>query len=38
MGRSGSICKEEGQDPSIVNYLKTVEQVYDQESILIVED
>ena len=35
MGRSGSICKEEGQDPSTVHWLQTVEQGYDQESLPI---
>ena len=29
MGRSGSICEEEGQDPSTVHWLQTVEQGYD---------
>ena len=38
MGRSGSVCKEEGQDPSTVHCLHTVEQGYDQESVPIVED
>ena len=38
MGRSGSICEEEGQDPSTVHRLSTVEQGYDQESVPITED
>ena len=38
MGRSGLICEEEGQDPSIVHPLQTVEQGYDQESVPIAED
>ena len=38
MGRSGSICEEEGQDPSTVHRLQTVEQGYDQESVPIAED
>ena len=38
MGRSGSICEEEGQDPSTVHLLKAVEQGYDQESVPITED
>ena len=35
MGRFGSNCEEEGQDPSIVHWLHTVEQGYDQESVPI---
>ena len=35
MGRFGSNCEEEGQDPSTVHLLLTVEQGYDQESIPI---
>ena len=38
MGRLGSICKEEGQDPSTVHCLQTVEQGYGQESVPIAED
>ena len=38
MGRSGSICEEEGPDPSTVHWLSTVEQGYDQESVPITED
>ena len=38
MGRLGSICEEEGQDPSIVHWLQTVEQGYDPESVSITED
>ena len=38
MGRSGSVFKEEGQDPSTVHRLPTVEYGYDQESISITED
>ena len=38
MGRSGSIYEEEGQDPSTVHRLKTVEQGYGQESVPITED
>ena len=38
MGRFGSSCEEEGQDPSIVHWLQTDEQGYDQESVLITED
>ena len=35
MGRSGSICEKEGQDPSTVHWLQIVEQGYDQESVPI---
>ena len=38
MGRSGSICEEEGQDPSTVHLLQVVEQGCDQESVPIIED
>ena len=38
MGRSGSVCEEEGQDPSTVHFLPTVEQGYDQESVPITKD
>ena len=38
MGRSGSICEEEGQDPSTVHWLQTVEQGYNPESVPITED
>ena len=38
MRRSGSVCKEEGQDPSTVHWLQTVEHGYDQESVPITED
>ena len=38
MGRSGSVCEEEGQDPSTVHRLLTVEQGYDQESVSLTED
>ena len=29
MGHFGSSCEEEGQDPSTVNWLQTVERGYD---------
>ena len=29
MGRSGPVCEKEGQDPSTVHSLSTVEQGYD---------
>ena len=35
MGRSGSVAKKKGQDPSTVHWLQTVEQGYDQESVPI---
>ena len=35
MGRFSSSCEEEGQDPSTVHWLKTVEQDYDPESVPI---
>ena len=38
MGHSGSICEEEGQDPSPVHWLQTVEQGYNPESVPITED
>ena len=38
MGRSSSICEEEGQDPSTVYGLQTVEQGYNQESVSNAED
>ena len=38
MGRFGSSCEEDGQDPSTVHWLQTVEQGYDQESVTITED
>ena len=38
MGRFGSSCEEEGQDPSTVNWLQTVEQGYDSESVSLTED
>ena len=38
MGRSGPICEEEGQDPSTVHRLQTVEQGYGQESVPITKD
>ena len=38
MGHSGSVCEEEGQDPSTVHCLPTIEQGYDQESVPITED
>ena len=38
MGRSGSICEEEGQDPSTMHGLQAVEQGYDRESVPITED
>ena len=38
MGRSSSICEEEGQDPSVVHRLQAVEQGYGQESVPIAED
>ena len=38
MGRFGSSCEEEGQDPSNVHWLQTDEQGYDQESVPITED
>ena len=38
MGRFGSSCKEEGQDPSTVHWLQIDEQGYDQESVPITED
>ena len=38
MGRFGSICEEEGQDPLTVHLLPTIEQGYDQESVPITND
>ena len=38
MGCSGSACEEEGQDPSTVHRLPTIEQGYDQESVSLIED
>ena len=38
MGRLGSVCEKEGQDPSIVHGLQAIEQGYDQESVPITED
>ena len=38
MGRFGSSYEEEGQDPSTVNWLQTVERGYDPESVPIIED
>ena len=38
MGHFGSVFKEEGQDPSTMNSLSTVEPSYDQESVSITED
>ena len=38
MGRFGSNCEEEGQDPLTVHWLQTVEQGYDLESVPITED
>ena len=38
MGRFGSNFEEEGQDPSTVYWLQTVERGYDQESVPITED
>ena len=38
MGRFGSDCEEEGQDPSTVHWIQTVEHDYDQESVPIIED
>ena len=38
MGRFGSSYEEEGQDPSTVHWLQTVEQGDDQESVPITED
>ena len=38
MELSGSVCKEEGQDPSTVDRLQTIEKGYDQESVPIAED
>ena len=38
MGCSSSVCEQEGQDPSIVHLLPTVEQGYDQESVSITKD
>ena len=38
MGRSSSNCKVEGQDPSTVYWLRTVEQGYKPESVPITED
>ena len=38
MRHSDSVCEEEGQDPSTVNLLQTIEQGYDQESVPITED
>ena len=35
MGRFGSNCEEEGQDPSTVHWLQTIGQGYDQESVPI---
>ena len=38
MRRSGFVCEEEGQDPSTMHRLPTVEQGYGQESVSITED
>ena len=38
MGRFGSSCEEEGQDPWTVHWPQTDEQGYDQESVPITED
>ena len=38
MGRFGSSCEGEGQDPSTVHWLQTVEQGYNPESVPITED
>ena len=38
MGRSDSVCEEEGQDPSTVHRLQAVKQGYDQESVPVTED
>ena len=38
MGRSGSVCEKEGQDPSTMHWLRMVEQGYDQEFVSITED
>ena len=38
MGRFGSSCEEEGQDPSTVYWLQTVEQGYNPESVPIIEE
>ena len=38
MRHSGSICEEEGQDPSTVHWLQTVGQGYNPESVPITED
>ena len=38
MGCSGSNCEVEGQDPSTVHWLQTVEQGYNPESVPITED
>ena len=38
MGRFGSSCEEEGQEPSTVHWLQIVEQGYHQESVTITED
>ena len=38
MGHFGSSCDKEGQDPSTVRWLQTVEQGYDPESVPITKD
>ena len=38
MGRFGSSCEEEGQDPLTVHWLQAVEQDYNPESVPIIED
>ena len=38
MGRSDSVCEEEGQDPSTVHRLPIVEHGYNQESVPITKD
>ena len=38
MGRFGSSCEEEGQDPSAVHRLSTVGRGYDPESVPITKD
>ena len=38
MGRFSSNCEEEGQDPSTVHWLQTVEQGYDKKSVTVTED
>ena len=38
MGRFGSDCEKEGQDPSTVHLLPIVEQGYDQELVSITKD